>query len=205
MSTAVVPAPGFADPVGDAQRIFRATLNALSRPTLPQRVSAGVLPPAPLGPMVGAVALTLCDEETPIWLDTSLRFGGVVEAWLRFHTGAPLTAQLDQALFCIVSSPSEIPPLGGLAQGTDEDPHRSVTVIVDATDAKPCGDFLATGPGIDGAAGWDGAGLPPTRSAGFLTEWATNADTFPRGVDVLLAGDGVIRALARTTRLTEVK
>lgn len=189
--------PGFGEPVQDAQRVFRTVLAALSRPTLPQPLLPGTRPPAPLGGAVGAVILALCDEQTPIWLDRTLRASDDLCSWLRFHTGARLVDAPADALFAVASSPSTAPHLAALAQGTDEEPHRSATLVIDATGATALGAFTATGPGVNGAVEWDGAGLP----SGFLGQWQENHARFPRGVDVLIADAESIRALPRSTRL----
>ncbi|MBF0815232.1 phosphonate C-P lyase system protein PhnH [Microbacterium paludicola] len=192
--------PGFVDPVHDAQRVFRAVLEAMARPTLAQPILAAspLQTPAPLGAVAGAVVLALCDEQTPIWLDRALANAGEVCAWIRFHTGARLVERPGDALFAVASSPSAAPRLAELAQGTDEEPHLSATLVIDAVGAKPIGAFTATGPGVNGEASWDGAGLP----GGFLAQWEANRAGFPRGVDVILAGANEVRALPRTTTLT---
>ena len=59
---------GFADPVHDAQRSFRAVLDAMSRPGRIAQIT-GVTAPGPLGAAAGAVLLTLVDHETRLWLD----------------------------------------------------------------------------------------------------------------------------------------
>jgi alpha-D-ribose 1-methylphosphonate 5-triphosphate synthase subunit PhnH len=196
--------PGFADPVHDAQRVFRAVLEAMARPTLSQPIvgTTTLRTPAPLGATVGAVVLALCDEQTPIWLDRALAASDDVRAWIRFHTGARLVERPGDALFAVASSPSAAPGLAELAQGSDEEPHLSATLVIDAAGAKPIGAFTATGPGVDGTAAWDGAGLPGyPGSGGFLAQWAANRNGFPRGVDIVLAGAGEVRALPRTTVL----
>ncbi|WP_156759837.1 phosphonate C-P lyase system protein PhnH [Microbacterium karelineae] len=198
-SAAAIRHPGFPAPVRDAQRVFRTALDALARPTRRHAFDARVTPPAPLGPEAGAVVLALCDEQTPIWLDDALRRSGEVEAWIRFHTGARIADAAGDALFCVASCPSAMPALDELAAGSDEEPHLSATVIVDATGVKPTGSFVATGPGIDGSAEWDGAGLP----GGFLPAWRANLARFPRGVDLILAERGALRGLPRTTALAE--
>lgn len=82
--------PGFHSPVHDAQRVFRAVLDALARPLMPQRLDVVLDPPAPLSREVGAIALALGDEQTPIWLDSALTHSPDVAGWIRFHTGAPI-------------------------------------------------------------------------------------------------------------------
>ncbi|MBO3664653.1 phosphonate C-P lyase system protein PhnH [Microbacterium stercoris] len=193
--------PGFAQPVHDAQRVFRGVLEALGRPTLPRPLPRVVAPPAPLSQAVGGILLALCDDQTPVWLDKALRASTDVVSWLRFHTGARIVDDARDALFVVASSPSAAPRLSDLAQGTDEEPHRSATLVIDATGARGVGSFTATGPGINGSARWDGAGLP----GGFLGQWMQNHERFPRGVDVVLAasdahGD-IVRGLPRSTRL----
>ncbi|UZN02883.1 phosphonate C-P lyase system protein PhnH [Cellulomonas sp. S1-8] len=200
MSTSVAHrTPGFAHPVRDAQQVFRAVLEALARPTTAQPVGVVVEPPAPLGATAGAVVLALCDEQTPVWLDPALRAAPAVGAWIAFHTGARVVDEPGDAAFAVVSSPSAAPSLGDLAQGTDEEPHRSATLVIDTSGAHGTQALVATGPGIPEVATWDGAGLPP----GFLAQWQANHALFPRGVDVLLAAGTTVRGLPRTTALSD--
>ncbi|WP_375002097.1 phosphonate C-P lyase system protein PhnH [Aeromicrobium sp. CTD01-1L150] len=193
--------PGFAEPVHDAQRTFRAVLEAMARPTLPQVIApvlGGALrTPAPLGATAGAVLLSLCDEQTPLWLDRPLRASADVCAWLRFHTGAPLVDEPREAVFAVAASPSGAPRLADLAQGTDEEPHRSATLVIDSSGARGTSSLVASGPGVQGDLVWDGVVLPDD----FLEQWEANRALFPRGVDVILAVDTTVRALPRTTML----
>lgn len=192
--------PGFAVPVQDAQHVFRAVLGAFARPTLAQPLEPGIMADvSPLSPEVAAVLLALCDEQTAIWLDPALRASDDVCAWLRFHTGARLVDAPGDALFVVVSSPSAVPQLDDLASGTDEEPHRSATIVIDATGAQGIGGFTATGPGVNGSVSWDGAGLP----SGFLTQWQQNHAHFPRGIDLILVDDESVRALPRSIRLQD--
>lgn len=189
--------PGFANPVRDAQRVFRAVLQALARPTTPQPVSVDLLPPGPLGVTIGAVILALCDEQTLVWLDPTLSASPEVRAWISFHTGARIVDHPTDAAFAIASSPSTAPRLADLAAGTDEEPHRSATLVIDAGGAAGVGALRATGPGIPGVAAWDGAGLP----GNFLGQWHHNHSAFPRGVDIILAAETAVVGLPRTTAL----
>lgn len=188
--------PGFPHPVRDAQIVFRAVLDALAKPTMAQAVDVGIAPPLPLGATAGAVILTLCDEQTPVWLDEPLKSSSDVAAWIAFHTGAKVVDHPGEALFA-VASPSTAPQLADLEKGTDEEPHRSATLILDARGSAGGSTLTASGPGIRETAEWDGAGLP----AGFLLQWQENRALFPRGVDVLLADEGTVRGLPRTTAL----
>ena len=52
---------------------------------------SGAAPTNGLTPELAAIALTLADHDTPVWLDPSLAANAAVIAWLRFQTGAPLT------------------------------------------------------------------------------------------------------------------
>ena len=94
-------APGFHDPQLDAQRVFRQLLQAMARPG--QIVPIDRLPeaPKPLSGGAAALALTLFDLDTPIWLDEALR--ATAGDYLAFHTGAPVTADVGEAAFVLVA------------------------------------------------------------------------------------------------------
>ena len=72
MTAPALPAPGFTDPTRDAQRAFRAVLDALAHPTCPYPVAGPAEPPAALGRGLAAVALTLLDEDCAVWLGGAL-------------------------------------------------------------------------------------------------------------------------------------
>ncbi|MEE3100343.1 MAG: phosphonate C-P lyase system protein PhnH, partial [Pseudomonadota bacterium] len=88
---------GFAAPPRDAARAFRALLGALSRPGTLHALGTAT-PPAPFPPAAGALALTLCDAETPVWLAPDLRGPGLT-AGLTFHCNAPLVEDPAEAAF----------------------------------------------------------------------------------------------------------
>ena len=188
---------GCAEPVFEAQSAFRAIMEALSRPGLIQPLRADIVPPAPLPRGVAAVALTLCDHDTPVWLDPVLAASEAVAGWLRFHTGAPLVALPGDAQFALVAAPDLLPPLADFAQGSDEYPDRSTTLVVAPGALKS---WRLTGPGIQHSLVAE-LGLP---DPGFAAQWLDNRGRFPRGIDLLLAADDQIVGLPRTTRLTEI-
>ncbi len=94
--SATIELPGFADPVGDAQAIFRAVLDAMARPGKLHQVGAGLAAPAPLDCATAAVLLTLIDNETPLWVDP---VADAARAWLAFHCGAAITDVSGEAAF----------------------------------------------------------------------------------------------------------
>ncbi len=60
--------PGFAAPVRDAQRVFKAVMRAMSRPGTAVPLVTELMPPQPLTPELAAVLLALGDHETQLWL-----------------------------------------------------------------------------------------------------------------------------------------
>jgi alpha-D-ribose 1-methylphosphonate 5-triphosphate synthase subunit PhnH len=190
-------AAGFADPVFDAQRTFRAVLEALARPGRCQQAGAGLVLPAGLDPATYAVALCLLDADTPAWLSPSLARAGVAES-LRFHCGCPIVEAQGAAAFALVAAP-DAPPLAAFPAGDDRYPDRSATLLWQLPALDGGAPLELTGPGIDGTTTIAPAGLP----ADFPAQWAANHARYPRGVDVvLIAGDGLI-GLPRSVAVRE--
>jgi alpha-D-ribose 1-methylphosphonate 5-triphosphate synthase subunit PhnH len=188
---------GFSDLVLGAQGVFRATMDALARPGQPQGIGTDAAPPAPLTPELGAVALTLCDHDTLVWLDPALRASEAVTAWLAFHCGAPVTDNIAEAAFALVTDSKLMPRLETMAQGTDEYPDRSTTVVLAAGLAETA--VVLKGPGINGEL----RTILPLPNSDFLAQWADNRARFPRGIDLLLVRNGTVIGLPRTTRISE--
>lgn len=90
---------GFADPPRDAQRCFRAVLAAFAEPGTIQPLGAVARPPSPLPAGLGAIALTLADHETPVWLAPAYC---AAAGWLTFHTGAPVSTDRAAARFAFL-------------------------------------------------------------------------------------------------------
>ena len=64
--------PGFSEPVLASQAVFRTVMEAMARPGQIAEIGVALAPPAPLGIAAAALALTLLDFETPVWLDPKL-------------------------------------------------------------------------------------------------------------------------------------
>lgn len=194
------PRPGFADPVHDAQRVFRAVLDALARPghILPLGVDLPS-PPTPLSSELAAVALALADADAPLWLDPRLAAAEEVGAYLRFHTGAPIAARPEQASFALLSEPGLAPPLEAFAQGTHEYPDRSATLVIAVERLTGGAGATLLGPGIRGTSAFGPGPLPPD----LIAQLRVNHDLFPLGVDCLFVAAGQVLGLPRSSELRE--
>ncbi|MBZ9896972.1 phosphonate C-P lyase system protein PhnH [Mesorhizobium sp. BR1-1-6] len=188
---------GFADPVFNAQTVFRAVMDAMARPGSVQPLPALARPPAPLSATSGAVALALCDNDTPLWLDPALHASAAVMSWLGFHSGAPLANTPADAHFAFVASPAEMMALDGFSQGTQDYPDRSTTLILQVGDLTSGTPLLLEGPGIEKTATIAPALMPRH----FIEQWKQNINRFPRGVDIILAAHDSLACLPRTTRI----
>jgi alpha-D-ribose 1-methylphosphonate 5-triphosphate synthase subunit PhnH len=187
---------GFADPVLDSQRAFRAVLDAIAHPGRIVTVPGPDAPPSPLGLASAGVCLTLLDFETPVWLD-AVAATAQVRDYLTFHCGVPLVVTPAEARFPLIADPTRMPPLAAFDAGTDERPDRSATLIVQVRELVSGTGRRLSGPGIDGDARLDVDGLP----LGFWDTVRANTACFPRGVDLLLCAGDRLAALARTTRV----
>lgn len=191
--------PGFGDPVAESQSVFRIAMQAMARPGKILPLSASLTPPAQLSAAAGALLLTLCDFETPVWLDRALAESDAVTGFIRFHTGARLVAQPADAAYAVISDGARMLSLTSFAQGTPEYPDRSTTLIVQVRELRPSG-WRLEGPGIDGHVGFSALPLP----ADFAQQVRANRASFPCGVDVFFATNAELVALPRSTRLTEI-
>src|SRR5947207_2409635 len=120
---------GFADKVRSAQSTFRAVMDAMARPGTVHRIEAWLGSPAPLTSAAAAIALTLFDHDTTIWLDEPLAASHIAR-WLRFHTSAPIAGEARYCTYALIGDPLAMPDLETFAQGTDEYPDRSTTLIL---------------------------------------------------------------------------
>lgn len=188
---------GFADPVFEGQAVFRAVMDAMARPGTIQPVAAPTQPPRPLSPMAAAVALTLCDNDTPVWLDPALQNAEAARSWLGFHTGAPPAHTPSKAHFALVTEPGSLMSLENFAQGTQEYPDRSTTLILQVASLATGDNLLLQGPGIEHTTLIAPTPLPRH----FVEQWKQNRARFPRGVDIILAAPEGIACLPRTTRI----
>jgi alpha-D-ribose 1-methylphosphonate 5-triphosphate synthase subunit PhnH len=152
------------------------------------------------GPMMrgtAAIALTLFDHDTPLWLDARMAESSDVTKWLKFHTGAPVVQDSSIASFALISEGALLPTLERFALGTNEYPDRSTTVILQVESLDMGRSFELRGPGIDGVATLQ-ASIKPFD---LFERLRMNEALFPRGIDVVLVADDAVVAIPRTTRV----
>ena len=197
MTTIAELPAGFADKVLSAQSTFRSVMDAMARPGSIQRIAVATGAPSPLMRGAAAIALTLFDHDTPVWLDAAMSETADVTKWLKFHTGAPVIADSAICSFALIGDPRALPALDRFAFGSNEYPDRSTTLILQVGSLTEGSHFELRGPGIDGSAVLR-ATIEP---ADLFERLDINAALFPRGIDVVLVADDAIVAIPRTTRL----
>jgi len=179
---------GFTDPAIGSAHAFRCVMEAMARPGTIHDVE-GATPPALLSPAMGAVLLTLCDTETPVYLAGDLDCDAV-RAWLSFHTGAPFAGPAH-CMFA-VGEWDALAPLSVYPIGTSQYPDRSATLIVERPGLAASGATL-TGPGIKDQA---------TLSLPEVGAFQANRALFPLGLDFIFTCGARLAALPRSTNVT---
>ena len=197
MTTVAELPAGFADKVLSAQSTFRSVMDAMARPGSVQRITAAAGAPAPMMRGTAAIALTLFDHDTPLWLDPRISGTPHVTKWLKFHTGAPVIADSSICSFALIGDACALPGFDRFAFGSNEYPDRSTTLILQVESLTQGPTLELRGPGIDGSAVLQ-ATIRPTD---LFERLAINQALFPRGIDVVLVRDDTIVAIPRTTRV----
>lgn len=194
-------APGFADPVHGSQASFRALMDALARPGRVQALASGPdTVPEGLDPAAAAIALTLFDIDTPVWLAPALR-GGAAETFLRFHCSCPITGDPMAAAFALASAQTPEARLTGFQTGEEKYPDRSTTLVLMCPSLSGGRRLSLSGPGIKGDCEIEPSGL----SDAFVSDWAATQSRFQCGVDVFLTCGRQTIGLPRTLSINEVR
>src|SRR5258708_8719315 len=149
MTTVAELPPGFGDKVLSAQATFRSVMDAMARPGSVRGVAAVARAPGEMMRGTAAIALTLFDHDTPVWLDPLMSETPDVTKWLKFHTGAPVTADSSICSFALIGDARSLPALDRFAFGSNEYPDRSTTLILQVGSLTEGSHFELRGPGID--------------------------------------------------------
>ena len=178
-----------------SQAAFRTVMETFARPG-EIRTLHGVAAPAPLAPATAALVQSLADYETPIWLDRPLAEVPSVAEWVRFQTGAPLVSKPHDAAFALIDDPLAMPDFSQFAQGSEQYPDRSTTLIVQIE--RFAGRAMTIeGPGIKGTRALAAEPLPDDLDE----RLRANRELFPRGVDLVLVAGKQVAALPRSIRI----
>lgn len=186
---------GLANPVYDAQGIFRLLLKSMAEPGLIARLDDTPEFMTGLNAASYAVALALFDQDTSINLSASLQHKSIKDS-LRFHTAAHLVDSCDQADF-VICNEADRPDLDRLNAGTEAYPDQSCTLIIQCESFFKGIIYRATGPGI--------ASSRKIRCSGFngtlLHQRENLAAQFPLGIDLILTCGREFFCIPRTTKL----
>jgi alpha-D-ribose 1-methylphosphonate 5-triphosphate synthase subunit PhnH len=184
--------PGFNDIGRDSQRVFRVLLDAMARPGSLHFVPVTLASPASLSTALASVALTMADFDTPVWLDDP---DPDCAAYLRFHSGCPLTNFPATAAFALITAPPVMPPLSAFGQGSDDYPDRSTTLIIELPSLTGGTPWTLRGPGIENQVTFAPQGLPAQ-----FADWVdANHRQFPRGVDLIFTSGEQLACLPRSS------
>ncbi|OXC75452.1 phosphonate C-P lyase system protein PhnH [Caballeronia sordidicola] len=194
--------PGFNDTVHDSQGVFRALLDALSRPgkivsidaVLPDLEQDGSTAAAHVPMAAFAALLALADYSTPVLLQHEHR--GLSDA-LRFHTGAPLTQDHAQAVFAYLHDAGSMPPLDAFSIGDPETPENAAMLFIRVDSLDDGTPMTWRGPGIRDSHAVHISGVADS----FWQERARLASQFPCGIDCYFVHGGSVIGLPRTTRV----
>lgn len=191
--------PGFADAVFDGQAAFRAVLDALAYAGRVHEVASALDGPAPLHPATTALALSLFDFETPIWLDAATGNHAVAE-FLKFHAGCPIVAKPADAGFAVIADPASMPLLDVFYIGEDRYPDRSATLVIQVESLVEGQPMRWTGPGIKDSLEVGIGGLPDN----FWHRWALNHELYPLGLDVIFVSGTAVVGMPRGIKVEGV-
>lgn len=187
---------GFGDPVHDAQRVFRAIMDAFARPGTIADLEPVVTAPEAIEPAAAALLAALADADAAVFLEER---DEATAAWIAFQTDAPVVFDPADAVFALLARGGDPAVCSALPIGTDIYPDRSATLIVTVAALEGGAPLRLEGPGIETSRTVAPLGLPE----GFLAARHANAALFPRGHDHVLVEGTRLLALPRTTRITE--
>lgn len=180
-----------------SQAAFRALMDCMARPG-EIKTLGGIDAPAPLAPATAALVQSLADYESPVWLDAAFTTVPAIADWIRFHTGAPIVSEPRDAAFALVADPLALPGFMQFAQGSEEYPDRTTTLIVQVERfAGPA--LVLRGPGIKTVHAFAAEPLPDDMAQ----RLRDNRELFPRGIDLVFVAGERIAALPRSVRVVE--
>ncbi|GAB1622672.1 phosphonate C-P lyase system protein PhnH [Agarivorans aestuarii] len=190
---------GFPNSVHNAQQCFRQILKALSEPgsqvTLEHHLGF-----APLNAAASQVVMSLCDQQTALYLSAALTKNAeqpIEQALhnLAFHNGLS-PAPINQADFVVLDAQEEL-DLSQLKAGTDSSPEQSATVLIQTNSLHTGPVFQLSGPGIKHKLDLQLGDL----STSIVDYLLKPSHRFPLGLDFMFCHQQSLVAISRTTKL----
>lgn len=178
---------------------FRLLMEAMARPGKVLELPTRDRPSIALNAGSILTAVTLCDHETPIWLEPALETDSIVD-FLRFECASPIVDEKDRAMFAFFQTCPLPQIFAEFAIGTPAYPDQSTTLILQVDGLSEQGPLSLTGPGIKSFHKLRVDGL----ASGFWNWWRENTARFPLGLDVILTTETQISALPRTVKIEEI-
>ncbi len=191
---------GFADPAIDAAQVFRTLLEAMARPGRIQPLPIALAAPPTLGSEAAQLCLTLCDLDTPLWIDPAYA-SEASAAYLRFHAGCPVVSAIEDAAFLLVAPANVSQALQRCRIGTAEYPDRAATLIVPVDSMSDIGGVRLTGPGI--RIEHRLAIMPEPDD--FWPALIANHQRFPLGADCFIVAPSQVAGLPRSTMIDQAE
>lgn len=189
---------GFDNPVLGSQSVFRQLLKSMSEPGVQSTIEPTRAYPNALCPASYVIALSLFDQDTPVFLSKSLQIPENL-ATLRFQVSLSATDNPADADF-VVCDQDEIPNLNALNLGNEEYPDQSCTLIIQCHSLKVGEPYRATGPGIETSRIIHCSALNKT----LFEQREQIFSQFPLGIDIIFTYEDKFFCLPRTTRLEQV-
>ncbi|RJG47680.1 phosphonate C-P lyase system protein PhnH [Motilimonas pumila] len=188
---------GFAQGVADSQFCFRHILTAMSEPGTVCQLNKhpGFMP---LHAATSQVLLTLCDQDTGIYLSANLANEAELAALtdnLAFHCQAPLVVA-EQADFAVVDGQEEV-AMSSFKAGTHLLPETNCTLVIQTNGFHHGPLYRLTGPGIEHHKHVQLGYLSPTITEHLIAP----KQAFPLGLDLIFCAGEDIIAIPRTTKV----
>lgn len=180
----------------DLALLFRGILGCFAKPGVPARLATPGDAPLPLLPGTAAIALTLFDYQTAVWLSPALN-SDPVRKFIRFHTGAAITANAGDAVFAIMTSDEANAGLPDFSLGTHEYPDRSTTVILQVASFSNGRGVEVSGPGLKSPVSLQVEAANPV----FWQNVRHNSTLFPVGLDFVFVSPAEVVALPRSSHI----
>ncbi|MBN3254956.1 phosphonate C-P lyase system protein PhnH [Pectobacterium brasiliense] len=187
---------GFAHPVFGTQLCFRKIVKAMSEPgslvTVPNVSGLESMSSA-----TAATLLTLTSHTTPLFIDPKIG-NPLLLRTLCLHTNVPIATRLDEADFVLLSGNRFSYDLMALSCGSEAEPEKSTTVIVEVEGMHdgPC--LKLTGPGIK-----THRIISPRLPGGVRDYLCNRPHAFPTGLDFLFTSGKKLFAIPRSTHVEE--